>query len=261
MHRNGFNTVKHNNMKTEIIYGIHPVLEALNAGRRNFFEIYIAQDKKSKRLDKIETLAEAEKIQVHKTKSTKFVDITGSQQHQGAAARVSEYPMSEYYSLFENTGTRKKDFFVLLLDNVLDPNNLGAIIRSAAGAGVDHIIIPKDRSASPTPAVSKASAGALEYARLSKVTNMVNTIKELKQKGLWVFGLDPAADQDVYSKDLKGPVALVIGGEEKGIRSLVKKNCDGLISIPQKGYVSSLNASVAGAVVMYEILRQRMKAS
>lgn len=248
-------------MKTEVIYGIHPVLEALNAGRRKFFEIYIAQNKNSKRLDKIETLAEAEKIRVHKTKSTKFKDITGSQQHQGAAARVSEYPLSEYLNLFQNTSPRKNDFFILLLDNVLDPNNLGAIIRSAAGAGVDHIIIPKDRSASPTPAVSKASAGALEYARISKVTNMVNTIKELKQKGLWVFGLDPAAKHDVFTKDLKGPVALVIGGEEKGIRSLVKRNCDDLISIPQNGHVRSLNASVAGAVVMYEVLRQRMTAS
>ncbi len=150
-----------------------------------------------------------------------------------------------------------KKQLLLLLDNVLDPQNLGAIIRTALSVGIDGIIIPKDRSAMPTPAVSKTSAGAIEHVCLIRVTNMVDTIKVLKQQGVWVVGLDKGADKTVYSSDLTGSVAIVIGGEEKGIRPLVKKNCDFLVSIPQIGQVNSLNASVAAAIAMYEAFRQR----
>jgi len=138
---------------------------------------------------------------------------------------------------------------------------LGALLRTALCAGVDGIVIPKDRSALPTPAVSKASAGALEHSSLARVTNMVNTIKHLKEKGLWILGLDRIAEQSVFSSDLKGSIALVVGGEAKGIRPLVKKHCDMLMSIPQSSRINSLNASAAGAVVMYEAFRQRSAAN
>ena len=150
--------------------------------------------------------------------------------------------------------------FLIILDNVVDPHNLGAIIRSALAVDVDGIIIPKDRAVGPTPAVSKASAGMLEHASLSRVTNIVATIKILKEKGLWLFGLDSAATQSLYDSDLSGAAALIVGGEEKGIRPLVKKNCDVLLSIPQSERVESLNASVAAAVAMYEVFRQRLVA-
>jgi len=123
--------------------------------------------------------------------------------------------------------------------------------------GIDGAVVPKDRSVSPTPTVSKASAGALEHIRLARVNNMVRTVKILKDLGLWIIGTDQNAQQSVYSNDLTGPIAIVIGGEEKGIRPLVRRNCDILISIPQVGPINSLNASVAGAVVMYEAFRQR----
>jgi len=149
--------------------------------------------------------------------------------------------------------------FLILLDSVLDPQNLGAILRSALCAGIDGVIMPKDRSAPITPAVSKASAGALEHIYLSRVTNLVQTIKQCKNSGIWVMGLDKDADQSIYDGDMTGSIAIVLGGEQKGIRPLVKKNCDFLVSIPQLGAVDSLNASVAAAVTMYEALRQRQK--
>ena len=139
----------------------------------------------------------------------------------------------------------------------MDPHNLGALVRTALCVGVEGIIIPKDRSVPPTPSVSKASAGAMEHIRLARVTNMVNTIKALKKKGLWIAGMEKTSNTSIFSSDLTGPIAIVIGGEEKGMRLLVKKHCDFLMSIPQTGPVNSLNASVAGAIAMYEVYRQR----
>jgi 23S rRNA (guanosine2251-2'-O)-methyltransferase len=147
--------------------------------------------------------------------------------------------------------------FLLLLDNVVDPHNLGAILRTAVCVGADGVIIPKDRSAFPTPAVSKISSGALEYIRLALVNNMVRTVQMLKDRGVWIVGLDQNAPDSIFATDLTGAMGLIVGGEEKGIRPLLRKTCDGLICIPQSDKVGSLNASVAGAIVMYESYRQR----
>ena len=247
-------------MQTETLYGFHPVFEALKAGRRDFFEVYIVQDKVSKRLKKVAAFAERLKIPVKNVKPTQLKSMTGTDLHQGIGATVSRYPLAGISDIINNSRPADTKPFLLLLDNVLDPHNLGAIIRTALGVGIDGIIIPKDRSAPPTPAVSKASAGAIEHAHLTQATNMVNTIKMLKKKGVWVIGMDRNADKSVFSSDLSDSIAIVIGGEEKGIRPLVKKHCDELISIPQKGEIDSLNASVAGAVVMYEAFRQRRSA-
>ena len=151
----------------------------------------------------------------------------------------------------------KSNSFLLLLDNIMDPHNLGALIRTALCVGVNGVIIPKDRSAQPTPTVSKSSAGALEHICLSRVTNMVNTITMLKKSGLWIAGMDKISADSIFTCDMKRFNAIVIGGEGKGLRPLVKKNCDMLLSIPQTGPLDSLNASAAGAVVMYEAFRQR----
>jgi len=244
-------------MKTEILYGIHPVFEAIKAGRRKIFEIYISEDKISRRIDRVVKFAEPEKFPVKKIKVAKLKSIAGTNKHQGIAAKVSSYIMADLSDIHGGTVTEDKSRFLLVLDNMLDPHNLGAIIRTALGVGIDGIIIPKDRSASPSPAVSKASSGALEHVRLMQVKNIVSTIKILKEKGMWVAGLDKEAADSIFSKDLTGSVAIVVGGEEKGIRPLVKKNCDFLISIPQMGQVDSLNASVAAAIAMYEAFRQR----
>ena len=244
-------------MKTEIIYGINSVFEALKADRRKIYEIYIAENKASERIAKIVKYAESKKIPVKKVKISQLKSIAGTTQHQGISAKVNPYVMAGLSDIIGSDLVNDNSRFLLLLDNVLDPQNLGAIIRTALSAGIEGIIIPKDRSAMPTPSVSKASAGAIEHISLIRVTNMVDTIKVLKQQGVWVVGLDKGADKTVYSSDLTGSVAIVIGGEEKGIRPLVRKNCDFLVSIPQIGQVNSLNASVAAAIAMYEAFRQR----
>ncbi|MBU1052322.1 MAG: 23S rRNA (guanosine(2251)-2'-O)-methyltransferase RlmB [Proteobacteria bacterium] len=242
--------------KTEILYGIHPVSEAIKAGRRKVYEVYIAKSKDSKRFADIIKLSESMRIPVKTVESSHLEKIAGSTFNQGIGAMTSIYPLLPFDDILEKITPEHKDFF-LLLDNIVDPQNLGSLVRTALCAGVSGVVITKDRSALPTPSVSKASAGALEYASVSVVTNMVSAIKELKDKGIWIAGMDAAADMPVYKCDLSGPVALVVGSEGKGIRPLVKVNCDFLISIPQKGSVSSLNASAAGAVAMYEAFRQR----
>lgn len=242
-------------MKTEILYGIHPVYEALIAGKRNFFEIYTNKNKEklSKRIEEIVLLAESRNIPVKAVNPKKLVLITGSEFNQGIGAKVSSFSFAHIQDFLNFP-----DLFLLILDSIVDTHNLGALIRTAQCAGVNAVIIPKDRAAGPTPAVSRASAGALEHISLIQAVNLVNMIKELKNQGVWTFGLVPDARHSIFEKELKGPVAVIVGGEEKGIRPLVKKQCDFLVSIPQEGRIDSLNASVAGAVVMYEAYRQRL---
>lgn len=244
-------------MKTEILYGIHSVQESIRAGRRSVFDVYIKKDKPSRRLEEIESSARNQHIQVHRVNNQEIKKVTGTDAHQGVAATVSVYPVIDIDDLIIHCKDQQHHPFFLLLDTIVDPQNLGALIRTAVCAGVDGIIIPKDRSAGLTPAVSRASAGALEHCMISKVTNLSTTITELKKEGIWIAGMDRDAAQLVFEADLKTPVAIVIGSEGKGIRPLVKKSCDFLISIPQTKEIDSLNASAAGAVVMYEVYRQR----
>jgi 23S rRNA (guanosine2251-2'-O)-methyltransferase len=247
-------------MKTEILYGIHPVGEALAAGRRRIHEIYLVKEKNAGRIDPILTLAESRSIARRVIAPGDFSGLVGAVRHQGVAARVSPYSPAPFADLLQTARNPNGNFFLLLLDNILDPQNLGAVIRTAACAGVDGVVVPKDRSALPTPAVSKASAGALEHIRLSVVTNLVQTINACKQNGLWIIGLQKDAPQPLYAGDLTGSVALVLGGEQKGLRRLVKAHCDFLLSIPQQGPVDSLNAATAAAIAMYEAVRQRQGA-
>jgi 23S rRNA (guanosine2251-2'-O)-methyltransferase len=243
--------------KYEILFGIHPVIEALNATRRNFFEVYLQDKKVSKRLDRIIRLADARNIPVEKVKSPIFRSMVGNFVHQGIAARVSPYPYADLEDILMLEKSANSDKWLLLLDGIQDPHNLGAIIRTAVCVGMTGVVIPKDRSVSPTPAVSRVSAGALEHVKLVRVNNIVRTVMMLKEIGFWIVGTDQHAHQSIYASDLTGATAFVIGGEEKGMRPLVKRNCDTLISVPQVGAIHSLNASVAAAVVMYESLRQR----
>ena len=247
-------------MGYEIIYGIHPVLEALQAGRRKFHEIYLTIEAHRRQFGTIADLAVSRNIPLKKIDVSRLDRISETHHHQGIGARVSPYPLVKITDILDRDRPGTEPPFLIILDNMVDPQNLGAIIRSALAVDADGIIIPKDRAVGPTPAVSKASAGMLEHARLSRVTNIVATIKIMKEKGLWLFGLDSAADQSLYDSDLSGAAVLIIGGEEKGMRPLVKKNCDVLLSIPQSERVESLNASVAAAVAMYEVFRQRLAA-
>lgn len=248
-------------MKKEILYGLHPVLEGLKANRRKFHEIYLAESRTQQRIDPIVDMAKALGIPVKWVNRQQIQSLTGLDTHQGVAAAVSPYPLADLSELTARLSENHDSHFLLLIDNVQDPHNLGALIRTALCAEITGVVIPKDRSAEPSPTVSKASAGALEHIRLAIVVNMVKAIQELKKNHIWIVGLDKDGDRSIYENDFSGSIALVVGGEESGIRPLVKKNCDFLSFIPQHGPVTSLNASVAGAVAMYEAYRQRRSAS
>ena len=243
---------------SEILYGVHAVSEALAAGRRRFEKIMMSRDKGG--AASILDTATRLHIPVETVPRVHLDTVTNQAVHQGVAAMVSPFPCETKETFSHITGNHHEPF-LLILDSIVDPHNLGALIRTALCVGVDAIIIPKDRSVKPSPAVSKASAGAMEHSSIYLVTNVAKTIAELKEMGLWVAGLDRDTDNRLYKTDLTGPMAIVVGGEDKGVRPLVKKQCDFLIAIPQKGAVNSLNASVAGAVVMYEAFRQRMSAN
>ena len=244
-------------MKTEILYGINPILEALKAKRRIIYEFFCADKTLSKRVKEIKINVEKEKIPVNKISAMDLKILTGTSHHQGVAAKVSLYPFKKFDDIINSTSSNNKPF-ILILDSITDTQNLGALIRTAFCVGINGIILPKNRSASPTPSVSKVSAGTLEHMPIICVTNISNTINLLKKKGVWVVGLDKNAKISLYNSDLSGPLAIVIGGEDQGIRPLVKKQCDFLINIPQQRDFNSLNASVAGGVAMYEALRQRI---
>lgn len=243
-------------MKVEILFGVHPVIEAIRAGRRKVFKIVIA-DRASDRLESLIQLAQSAKIPVEKRPAPDLQAMTGTEAHQSVAARVGPYPVLNFVPPGQPADSPDEPPFFLLLDSILDPQNLGALIRTAVCAGVDDIILPKDRSATPSPVVSKASAGAMEHARITQATNLVRTMTALKEAGFWITGLDRGGERSIFQSDFRGPMALVVGGEEKGIRPLVKKHCDFLVAIPQTGPIDSLNASVAGAVAIYEAFRQR----
>jgi 23S rRNA (guanosine2251-2'-O)-methyltransferase len=244
-------------MKTELLYGIHPVEEALAAGRRIFREVFVIAGSLSKRLSIMASAATSKNIPVRRVTATQLNRIVGDSAHQGTAARVGSYPLVDLTAVLARTSGSDPSRFLVLLDTIVDPQNLGAIIRTALGVGVEGVVIPRDRAAGPTPTVSKASAGALEHVRLVQVTNLSATIRTLQSRGWWVYGMDRSAELSVFEVDLTGSVAMVIGGEEKGIRPLVKQSCDRLLSIPQRGPVGSLNASAAAAVALYEAYRQR----
>ncbi|SHJ35036.1 23S rRNA (guanosine2251-2'-O)-methyltransferase [Desulfatibacillum alkenivorans DSM 16219] len=241
-------------MKTELLYGMHPVREALLAGKRQFLAVYVSESRTGEGKEEILSLARERGIEV-KTPDQSFFkgqDRGG----QGVAARVSLFKPIALESLVKKAGGEQPLFF-LLLDEINDPQNCGALMRTALCAGVHGVIMPDKRSSPLSPAVSKASAGALEHMPVARVVNLVRSMQYLKDQGVWFFGLDARASGTVWEADLTGPAAVVVGNEGKGLRPLVRKECDQLVSIPQAGPLGSLNASVAGALSMYEVMRQR----
>ena len=241
----------------EVLFGFHPVTEALIAGRRTIHSVMVDRETLSERQSGVVRLAEEKGVAWHMRTPEQILKACGSDQHQGVAAPASPLP-NEALETFIADGKPPSDSpLLVLLDGIVDPNNLGAIVRTAHCAGVDAVVVPKDRAAGATPVVSKVSAGALEHTRLCRVTNLAGSIQWLKKQGFWVAGLAMDGDQTLFQADLRGPLALVIGGEGKGLRRLVREYCDFLISIPLRGRVDSLNASTAAAVVLYEAFRQR----
>lgn len=244
-------------MSNHEIYGIHAVQAALNNPRRTIKKLYINQDRADSRLQSILEAAEARGIAVEKLTSQvlnkRFPDVT----HQGVAAHTGalpEYVESDIASLLESS---QRPALILILDGVTDPHNLGACLRTADAAGVDFVIIPKDKSASITPVVSKVACGAAESIPVVRVTNLARAIAALKDHGVWVYGAAGEAETSLYNLDTKTSLALVMGAEGSGLRRLTRDLCDGLFSLPMHGEVSSLNVSVATGVSLYEVVRQR----
>ena len=233
-------------MKQEAVYGIKPVVEALRSGRRRVFEIIDAVGDEN-----VAKAAAARGVDVKRAPGQRVEELARGGVHQGVVARVEPYPYSGLEEILSAS-----DPLLLVLDGVTDPRNLGAVLRVADGAGASGVVIPKDRAVGVTAAAVKASAGASEHVRVARETNLRRTIDTLKRAGLWVYAAE-AGGTPYTELDLAGPVALVLGGEGRGVRRLVREGCDGTVSIPMLGAVESLNVSVASAVLLYEARRRR----
>lgn len=243
-------------MTQEVLYGFHPVIEALRANRRRVQAVLVSRRRGDRRAETLIVEAESRQIPLRRVSPVELTDLAGPH-HQGVAARVGPLPVLDLDGLCTALSDGTCPPWILILDGVVDPQNFGALVRTALCAGMGAVVLPKDRSARPGPAVSKASSGALEHARLVVVPNIAATMQAIKPLGFWIAGLDKTDGQPLFASDLSGPLAIVVGAEDKGIRPLVRRYCDFMVAVPQVGPVDSLNASVAGAVVIYESWRQR----
>ena len=248
--------MENSEIKNEIIEGRNAVIEALRAGR-SIDKIYINKGEADKTLGHIASKARDSGIVVVECDRRKLDYMSITKAHQGVIALCAVRDYCTIDDILNCAKERNEDPFIVVCDEISDPHNLGAIIRSAECAGVHGLIIPKRRSAGLTAIVDKASAGAAEHALIARVPNISAALKELKEKGLWIYGTAADGTSGLWETDFSGPIVLVIGSEGDGIGRLVRENCDYMISLPMKGKISSLNASTAAAVTMYEILRQR----
>jgi len=237
------------------LYGRNPVLEALKNGT-TINKIYIAKGEMKGSVKEIMALAKERRIVVTQVEKAKLDSMFPKVNHQGVAASIAAADYVEWQDILESARVKGEDPFIIVLDELEDPHNLGAILRTADAAGAHGVIIPKRRAVPLTEGVAKASAGAVEYVPVARVSNLAQTLEALKKEGLWVAGA-AMNGKCYYEQDLKGPLAVVIGSEGKGISRLVEEKCDFLVSIPMQGKINSLNASVAAGLLMYEVYRQR----
>lgn len=247
---------KENQIKNEIVEGRNAVIEALRAGRA-IDKIFVAKGDVDKTLGHIASKAREKGIVVVEADRRKLDFMSQTKAHQGVVAVVGVRDYCNIEDIFAIAEERGEQPFIIVCDEISDPHNLGAIIRSAECSGAHGVIIPKRRSAGLTAIVDKSSAGAAEHMAIARVPNIPAALKELKDRGVWVYGTAADGANQLWSTDFTGSMALVIGSEGEGMGRLVKENCDFVVSLPMKGKVSSLNASAAAAIVMYEVLRQR----
>lgn len=238
------------------VEGRNSVLELLES-EKDINKIYISNGEKQGSINKIVGKAKSKGIVLVEVDKNKLDEMSQTGNHQGVIAIVPPFEYCEVDDILDEAKMRKEDAFILILDGIEDPHNLGAIIRTAETAGVHGVIIPKRRAVAVNSTVNKSSAGAVEHMKIARVNNINDTIKYLKDNGLWVIGTDGNAQKYYYEQDLTGPVALVIGSEGFGMSRLVEENCDILVKIPMKGKITSLNASVSAGIVTYEIVKQR----
>jgi len=247
----------------DVLYGLHPVEEALRAGRRRFDRVLVARERRDERLGKLIAACRQAGVPVALEPREQLTQIAQTTAHQGVVALVRPQEFLALEDLFAPDPARAQSAppgaarLLLALDGIEDPQNLGALLRVADGAGVDGVLLTERRAAPLTAAAVKASAGAAEHLRIARVVNLVRALEELKQHNLWICGLDERGTTDYDQFDLTGDLVLVLGREGAGLHDLVRRTCDHLLRIPMAGGVSSLNVSAAGAVVLYEAARQR----
>lgn len=240
-----------------MLEGRNPIIEAIKSGR-TIEKLLIAKGSQEGSIRQIVAMAREKGLVIVEVDREKLDYMSETKSHQGVIAITSPYKYVDVEDILNYAKEKGERPFVIILDEIYDPHNLGAIIRTANAVGAHGIIIPKRRAVGLTPTVAKASAGAIEYVKVAKVTNISQTINQLKENGLWIVGADMDGDKPYFESDLTDSIALVIGSEGEGMSRLVKERCDYLVNMPMKGEISSLNASVAGAVLMYEVVRQRI---
>ncbi|MGD0799099.1 MAG: 23S rRNA (guanosine(2251)-2'-O)-methyltransferase RlmB [Acidobacteriaceae bacterium] len=249
----------------EVLYGLHPVEEAVRSGARRLEQVVLARERRDARLERLAEMCKAAGVRVSLEPRDQLTRMAKTDAHQGVLAVVRDRAFLGIEDLLEGKaegveGAKGSNRFFLALDGIEDPHNLGALLRTADGAGVDGVVLPERRSAPVSATVAKTSAGASEHVRIARVTNLVRALEQMKQANVWVLGLDERGTPDYTEFDFRTDCVLVLGREGSGLHDLVKKTCDHLLRIPMAGRVSSLNVSVAGAVVMYEAMRQRRAA-
>lgn len=242
----------------DIVEGRNAVLELLDSDR-DINKIFVQSGERHGSINKIIAIAKENKVVVTEVEKSKLDFMSKTKNHQGVIAVVPPFNYCEVEDILEYAKSKNEDVFILILDGIEDPHNLGSIIRTAETAGVHGIIIPKRRIVTVNSTVAKVSAGAVEHMKIARVNNITDTIRKLKENGLWIIGTDGSATTLYYNQDLKGDIAIVIGSEGFGMSRLVKENTDMLVKIPMKGKVTSLNASVSAGIVMYEAVKQRNK--
>ena len=239
------------------IEGRNSVIELLES-KKDINKIFVTKGEKHGSINKILAMARERNLIIVEKDKRQMEQMAQTPNYQGVIAIVPPFEYCEIEDILEDAKNKNEDPFVLILDGIEDPHNLGSIIRTAETAGVHGVIIPKRRAASVNSTVSKVSAGAVEHMKIARVTNISDSIQRLKDNGLWICGTDIDAKNYYYNQDLKGPLGIVIGNEGQGMSEKVKKNCDFLVKIPMKGKVTSLNASVSTGIVVYEAVKQRM---
>ena len=242
-------------MSEDLIMGRNTVLEALRS-KRDIHKIWVAEGATKGQIQQVIAVAKENKIMIQ-TAPKKKLDQMVEGNHQGVIAQVAAYQYAEIDDIFKLAESRKEDPFILLLDELEDPHNLGSILRTADASGVHGVIIPKRRAVGLTATVAKSSTGAIEHIPVARVTNLSRTIEELKERGVWIAGTDAKGSQDYRLMDGTMPIGIVIGSEGKGISRVIKEKCDFLYHLPMVGHVTSLNASVAASLLMYEVYRKR----
>ncbi len=245
----------------DVLYGLHPIEEAVRANPRSLDHVLIARERKDERLERLTRQCREAGVRVMTDSRQQLTRVAGTETHQGAVAMVRERKLLALEDLIGRPNTTPRPEagyqFLLALDGVEDPHNLGALLRTCDGAGVNGVVLTERRSAPLSAVAAKTSAGAVEHVRIARVTNLVRALEQAKERHFWVIGLDERGAMDYTEFDFQTNCVLVLGREGEGMHDLVKKTCDHLLRIPMAGQVSSLNVSVAGGVVMYEAMRQR----